>query len=126
MWDKLILVALGALVGVLSGMGVGGGSLLIVLLSAFMQVEQPVAQGINLLYFLPTAAVAVGIHLKKGNIEKKTAAYGSAAGLLTALAGSLLAGRLEAALLKKLFAGLIFAAGLSELFSKDRPKRETP
>ena len=120
MWDKLLLVGLGALVGVLSGMGVGGGSLLVVLLSAFLGVEQQTAQGVNLFYFLPTAVVAVGIHLKKGTIDKKTAVAGSAAGLVTALAGSLIALWLDASLLKKLFAGLIFVAGLSELFSSPK------
>ena len=44
MWDSVWLALLGCGVGILSGMGVGGGSLLIVLLSAFLQVEQVTAQ----------------------------------------------------------------------------------
>ena len=84
--DSIWLALLGCGVGVLSGMGVGGGSLLIVLLSAFMQVEQVTAQGVNLVYFLPAAAIAVLIHWKKGNIDAGTAAAGTVAGLVTAMA----------------------------------------
>lgn len=46
----------GAVTGVLSGFGVGGGTLLLIYMTAFAGVEQHLAQGINLLYFLPTAA----------------------------------------------------------------------
>ena len=113
MWDSIWLALLGCGVGVLSGMGVGGGSLLIVLLSAFMQVEQVTAQGVNLVYFLPAAAIAVLIHWKKGNIDA-----GTVAGLVTAMAGALLALNMESSLLRKFFAGLLFFAGISEFFSK--------
>ena len=118
MWDSVWLALLGCGVGVLSGMGVGGGSLLIVLLSAFMQVEQVTAQGVNLVYFLPAAAIAVLIHWKKGNIDAGTAAAGTVAGLVTAMAGALLALNMESSLLRKFFAGLLFFAGISEFFSK--------
>lgn len=66
MWDSIWLALLGCGVGVLSGMGVGGGSLLIVLLSAFMQVEQVTAQGVNLVYFLPAAGHCGFDSLEKG------------------------------------------------------------
>ena len=115
MWDSIWLALLGCGVGVLSGMGVGGGSLLIVLLSAFMQVEQVTAQGVNLVYFLPAAAIAVLIHW---NIDAGTAAAGTVAGLVTAMAGALLALNMESSLLRKFFAGLLFFAGISEFFSK--------
>lgn len=124
MWDKIWLALLGGGVGILSGMGVGGGSLLIVLLSAFMQVEQVTAQGVNLVYFLPAAAIAVVIHWKKGNIDGSVATAGSLAGLATALAGALIALNMEAKLLKKLFAGLLFLAGISELFDKKGPLKD--
>ena len=124
MWDKMWLALLGGGVGILSGMGVGGGSLLIVLLSAFMEVEQVTAQGINLVYFLPAAAIAVVIHWKKGNIDSNVATAGSLAGLATALAGALIALNMEAKLLRKLFAGLLFLAGISELFDKRQTTKD--
>ena len=45
------------------------------------------------------------------------------AGLLTAVAGALLALNMEGSLLKKFFAGLLFIAGISELFSKKEEQR---
>ena len=63
----------GAVTGVLSGFGVGGGTLLLIYMTAFAGVEQHLAQGINLLYFLPTAATALPAHIKNGYVDKKTA-----------------------------------------------------
>ena len=123
MWDSVWLALLGCGVGILSGMGVGGGSLLIVLLSGFLQVAQVTAQGIKLGFVLPGAAIAVAIHWKKGNIDAPVAAAGTVAGLLTAVAGALLALNMEGSLLKKFFAGLLFIAGISELFSKKEEQR---
>ncbi len=114
----LLLIALGFAVGILSGMGVGGGSLLIIILTVFMDVEQRIAQGINLLYFLPTAAVAAFIHFKSGKIKKDVAIKSGSAGIITAIAFSVMAQNLEPDLLRKVFAILVFGAGLSELFSK--------
>ena len=49
----------GAVTGVLSGFGIGGGTLLLIYMTAFAGVPQNLAQGVNLLYFLPTAATAL-------------------------------------------------------------------
>ncbi len=57
--------------GLLGGMGMGGGTLLIPLLTLFLGAEQGVAQGLNLLSFLPMSAVALGVHLREGRLEKK-------------------------------------------------------
>ncbi|MBQ2697727.1 MAG: sulfite exporter TauE/SafE family protein [Clostridia bacterium] len=124
MWDNPWLILLGAGVGVLSGMGVGGGSLLIVLLSVFGQVEQAAAQGVNLVYFLPGACIAIFIHWRKGSIDLPAAVTATVSGLATALGGALLATHLETALLKKLFAGLLLFAGVTELFGGKGEKQK--
>ncbi|MBQ6058976.1 MAG: TSUP family transporter [Clostridia bacterium] len=116
MSDKLWLALLGCSVGVLSGMGVGGGSLLILLLSGFLGVEQTVAQGVNLAYFLPVAAIAVLIHFRKGNIESRTAWRGTLFGAAAALLGAFFATAIDQTLLRKLFAGMLLFAGCFELF----------
>ena len=71
MMDWLIPALAGAVTGVLSGFGIGGGTLLLIYLTAFAGVEQTLAQGINLLYFLPAAATALPSHLKTGISTKK-------------------------------------------------------
>lgn len=65
----LTAVLAGALTGVLSGFGVGGGTLLLIYLTAFAGMPQNQAQGINLLYFLPSAAAALPAHIKHGYVE---------------------------------------------------------
>ncbi|MDP4153479.1 MAG: sulfite exporter TauE/SafE family protein [Bacillota bacterium] len=116
--DNILLALTSAITGVLSGMGIGGGSLLIILLVSFFGFGQQKAQGINLLYFLPTAAAALFIHLKEHNIEKKTAALTAASGIITAYAASLIALRTDPALLRKIFALLVMITGISELLKK--------
>lgn len=54
----------GLVCGVLSGFGIGGGSLLMVWMTAVLSMEQKAAQGVNLLYFLPCAACALIFHIK--------------------------------------------------------------
>ena len=67
-WLTAILA--GALTGILSGFGVGGGTLLLIYLTTFAGIAQNQAQGINLLYFLPSAAAALPAHIRNGYVEK--------------------------------------------------------
>ena len=60
----------GAAAGVLSGFGVGGGTLLLLYMTSLAGVPQDLAQGINLLYFLPTAATALPSHIKNGFVRR--------------------------------------------------------
>ena len=105
----------GAVSGILSGMGIGGGVLLIPALVIFGGVAQHSAQGVNLLYFLPTAAAALWIHGKGGQLEKKVLPMLIAGGVLGALAGSFVANILEADILRKLFGGFVAIMGVLEI-----------
>lgn len=108
----------GALTGVLSAFGVGGGSLLLVYMTAFAGIPQDLAQGINLLYFLPTAGAALPSHLRDGNIEKAALLPAIAAGLAgTALAAWAATG-LDVELLRKCFGAFLLAVGLRELLRR--------
>ena len=87
MTDWLIPMLAGALTGILSGFGIGGGSLLLIYMTSFAGLPQDLAQGINLLYFLPTAGAALPAHFKNGYAEKAALAPAILAGLAgTALA----------------------------------------
>ena len=81
-------------------------------------------RGVNLLYFLPTAAVALVTHVKNGSVETPVAKSLIWTGLLGAAAGALLALWLEGELLRKLFGGFLFAVGLAELY-KGRKRQTT-
>ena len=79
--DWLIALTAGAITGVLSGFGIGGGTLLLIYMTAFAGVQQNLAQGVNLLYFLPTAATALPSHVKNGYIDRAAAVPAILAGL---------------------------------------------
>lgn len=114
----LIALAVGAATGVLSGFGVGGGTLLLVYMTAFAGVDQRLAQGINLIYFLPAGLLALPAHRKNGYIEKAALLPAISAGLLCAAAAAWAATALDVGLLRKLFGGFLIAVGLAELFKK--------
>ena len=114
----LISVIAGLLTGIISGFGIGGGTILMVYLTAMAGVAQRTAQGINLLYFLPTAAAALIIHSKNRYVQWKTVIPAAAAGCITAGIMSLVAMNMELGLLKKLFGGFLILTGIMELFKK--------
>lgn len=111
-------VLVGFLSGIISGMGIGGGTVLIPALLFLTDLTQQQAQGINLIYFIPTAIAALFTHRREGNLDGKTAKPLAVFGLLGAAAGAFLAVSVESALLRKAFGGFLFLMGLSELFRK--------
>jgi uncharacterized membrane protein YfcA len=112
----------GALTGVLSAFGIGGGSLLLVYLTTVAGVAQQEAQGINLLYFLPTALCALPSHVENGFVEQKTVLPAVLAGLVLSAGAAFLSNGLDVNLLRKLFGGFLLIIGLRELFHKEKPQ----
>lgn len=105
----------GILSGIISGMGIGGGVVLIPALVLINQISQQTAQGINLLYFIPTAIVSLIIHIKNKNIEVKTAMITASAGLIGGVIGAFSASLFENNLLKRLFGFFLFGMGILEI-----------
>ena len=105
----------GMVTGVLSGFGVGGGTLLLVYMTAFAGLDQHLAQGINLLYFLPAGLMALPAHVKNGYIEKRVLLPAIGTGLICAAAAAWAASRLDTGLLRKFFGGFLILVGLWEL-----------
>lgn len=108
----------GAAAGVLSGFGVGGGTLLLVWLTAVAGLPQDQAQGINLLYFLPAAGAALPAHAKNGYLEKEFLLPAIAAGLIAAGLGAWAATGLDDGVLRRCFGGFLLVIGLRELFRR--------
>lgn len=122
MLSFVIAIAAGILCGILSGFGIGGGSLLMVWMTAVLSMEQKMAQGINLLYFLPTAACALIFHTKNHYICWKAVIPAALIGCIAAALGAILAQRLDMQLLRKLFGGFLVLVGLEEVFMKGLKK----
>jgi len=118
MLNIVISAAVGLLTGIISGFGIGGGTILMVYLTAVVGIAQRTAQGINLLYFLPTAAASLLIHSKNNYVNWKAVIPAVLCGCITAAALSLIAINMNLSLLKKLFGGFLIITGLLELFKK--------
>ena len=111
-------LAAGLITGILSGFGIGGGTILMIHLTGFAGMAQKTAQGINLLYFLPTAAAALLIHSKKRQVEWKAVLPAALCGCLTAVILSMAAMHMELDLLRRLFGGFLILTGIAELRKK--------
>lgn len=123
----MVIILVGFLAGILSGMGVGGGMVLIPALTIFEGVGQHTAQTVNLFYFIPTAAAALFVHIKNKNVELKKAVTIVGAGLVFSLFGAYLAVRLSANILGRVFAVFVIAAGIREITAgmKDKKPRNS-
>jgi len=93
--------------GILGGMGMGGGTALIPLLTVVLGVEQTVAQGVNLLSFLPMSALALSVHAKNGLLKREGLLPLIVPAVLCSAAASLLATVLPPVLLKKGFGAFL-------------------
>ena len=116
----LLAFACGLGAGIVSAWGVGGGTLLLVLLTLVLHVEQRTAQGINLLFFLPTAAAALVSHARAGRLDRPTlrAAVPAAA----ALAGAWIATGIDVSALRWPFGMYLLLSGISLLLPRKAKK----
>ena len=115
--------AVGLATGILSGFGIGGGSLLILYMTSFTAVNQYAAGGINLLYFIFCAPAALISHIKNKLVEKKAALICTGAGVVTSLGAAFAAGAIDVSLLRRAFGVLLLYIGVREIFCK-KPKDE--
>lgn len=118
-----VILIVGTVLGFLSGLGIGGGSLLIVWLTTVLHTDPLTARSINLLFFIPSALAACIIRFRRGELEWKTPLPAIIAGCVCAALGSWLATMLDTGLLKKLFGVILLIAGAKELLYRDRKAR---
>ena len=117
-WPIVLLV--GTVLGFLSGLGIGGGSLLILWLTLVLEQDPGAAPVINLLFFIPSALVAILFRWRQGNLDWKITLPAIFAGCIAAFIFSLISANLDLTLLKKLFGCLLILTGLRELFYKKK------
>ena len=117
-----VVLTVSTLLGFLAGIGVGGGSLLIMWLTLILQMPYPQARILNLLFFLPSALVATVFRWKQGALDVKKILPAILAGCAAAAASSYLSNHLDVTMLKKAFGILLLITGIRELLYK--PKRK--
>lgn len=117
-----VALAVGAVLGFITGLGVGGGSLLLLWLTLVLEMPPETARAINLLFFLPSAAISTLLRKKQGSVDKKVALPAIISGCTAALLFTFIGANLDTSLLKKLFGLLLIATGLRELLYKPTRK----
>ncbi len=111
-----LLFLAGVASGFIGGMGMGGGTLLIPMLTIFFKIPQAQAGGINLLSFVPMAIVAAVLHAKNGYINVKAVLPVAVSAVAFSVAGSLIVRLLQGDLQTKLFGGFLTLIAAWQLF----------
>lgn len=115
-----VSLAVGTVLGFLAGLGVGGGSLLILWLTLVIQMPYEQARVLNLLFFLPSAVISSVFRWKQGTLQPMQVLPGIIAGCIAAIACSWAGNYFDTTLLKKGFGILLLFTGLRELFYKPK------
>lgn len=111
-----MIIIISALGGVIGGMGMGGGTLLIPLLTLGAGVEQHLAQAINLIAFVPMSITALFIHRKNGYVDVKNSWVIAIVALVGAVGGSLLSAHAGGYVLRACYGAFLIALGAVQLF----------
>lgn len=108
---------IGIIAGIIGGLGMGGGTILILLLTMFLNIEQNVAQGSNVVFFIPMAITAIIIYIKNKNINFKVAIPICIWGLIGTIVGSILSTKLEIGILRKCFGIFLIITAIYQAYS---------
>lgn len=122
MTEWLVPLACGLGAGILSAWGVGGGTILLLVMTLLLNVDQRTAQAINLLFFLPTAASALVCHARSGCLDKPVLRSAVPWAVAAAVAGSWIATAVDPEVLRKPFGAYLLLSGISLLW----PKKKKP
>ena len=115
-----VILAVGTVLGFLAGLGIGGGSLLILWLTVVLDMAQNTARGINLLFFLPSALIACLFRWKQNCLNIRRILPAAIAGCTAAALFSWIGLSVDTDLLQKAFGLLLIATGLRELMYKPK------
>ena len=110
-------ILMGLVSGIVSGTGMGGGTILIFLLTFIMGIEQHIAQATNLIFFIPTSIVAIIVNLKNKNIDMPLAIIISVFGILGAIVGANISINIDVKILKKCFGVFLAIIAINEIYS---------
>ena len=110
-------IIIGVISGIVSGTGMGGGTILIFLLTYLCNIEQHIAQATNLIFFIPTSIIAIIVNAKNRNINVKLGIIISLYGILGAIIGANLSIHLDMKSLRKYFGIFLLIISAHEIYS---------
>lgn len=110
-------ILIGLISGMITAIGLGGGTVLILLLTIILAVPHHVAQATNLIFFIPTAITAIILNLKEKNVELKVGIKLIVFGIIGAIIGSIVANKIEVGNLRKLFGAFLICVAIHEIYN---------
>ena len=110
-------IIIGLISGIVSGTGMGGGTILIFLLTFLCGIEQHIAQATNLIFFIPTSIVAIIVNIKNKNIDLKLATIISIFGILGAIIGANLSIHTNVKTLRRYFGIFLAIIAIHEIYT---------
>ena len=110
-------IIIGIVSGIVSGTGMGGGTILIFLLTFMCGIEQHIAQATNLIFFIPTSIVAIIVNIKNKNIKFKIATIISIYGILGAIVGANISIHTDVNRLRKFFGIFLAVIAIHEIYT---------
>ena len=113
----MLEILVGIISGIVSGTGMGGGTILILVLSLLMGIQQHVAQATNIVFFIPTSIIAIIVSIKQKMIDFSLGIIIVITGVIGAIVGSKLAQTIDDQNLKKYFGIFLGLIALYEVYS---------
>ncbi len=110
-------IIIGMLSGTVAALGMGGGTVLILLLGIFSDMSQHLIQGTNLIFFIPTSITAIIMNVKNKTIDYKKSGIIIFAGIFGAVIGSKLSFKFESKNLKKYFGIFLLFIAFFEIYA---------
>lgn len=110
-------IIIGLISGIVSGTGMGGGTILIFLLVFMCGIEQHIAQATNLIFFIPTSIIAIIVNIKNKNIDIKLAIIITIFGILGAIVGANVSVHTDVNKLRKYFGLFLAVIAIHEIYT---------
>ena len=113
----MIEILTGFISGIVSGTGMGGGTILILCLSIFLGIDQKIAQATNLIFFIPTSIAAIYINIKQKKINLKVSKNIILWGVIGATIGATIAKNIDTRILRKSFGIFLAFIAIHEIYT---------
>lgn len=121
--NSVFIILIAVLLGILAGLGVGGGSILLLWLTLVIKLPIEEAKVINLMFFIPCASIAAYHEIRSSHVEIKTILPAIIGGCISAFLFSQLSSLLPIQWLKKLFGFILLITGVHEIRYRPRNAR---
>ena len=113
----MIEILIGFVSGIVSGTGMGGGTILILCLSMFWGINQKIAQATNLIFFIPTSLAAIYVNIKQKKINFKISKIIIFWGIIGAIIGATITKKMDTKILRKCFGVFLLCIAIYEIYA---------